>query len=124
MILGASAQVSISGAPAFIVFGVIGLLELIGIWKVFTKAGHPGWACIIPIYNYYTFCKVAGRPGWWVILAFIPLVNIIVGIIVLIDVAKAFGKGTGFGLGLIILGFLFFPILGFGSSRYQGAITR
>ena len=62
--------------------------------------------------------KVAGRPWWWIILCIIPVVNIVVGIIVGIDVAKNFGKGTLFGLGLAFLGFIFFPILGFGDARY------
>jgi hypothetical protein len=81
-------------------------------WKVFAKAGHPGWAAIIPIYNMYVWCKIVGRPGWWVILMLIPLVNIVVAIIVCIDMAKSFGKGAGFGIGLALLGIIFLPILG------------
>ena len=93
---------------------------IIGLWKAFEKAGHPGWAAIIPIYNVYIMTKIAGRPGWWVLLLFIPLLNIAIAIILSIDIAKAFGKGTGFGLGLAFLGFIFWPILGFGDARYQG----
>src|SRR6267142_2679855 len=93
---------------------------MVAIWKVFTKAGRPGWAAIIPIYNMYVWCKIVGRPGWWVILMLIPLVNIIVGIIVCIDMAKSFGKGVGFGIGIALLGIIFLPILGFGSAQYQG----
>lgn len=89
-------------------------------WKMFSKAGQPGWAAIIPILNLYFFCKVAGRPGWWLILMFIPLVNFIIIIILCIDIAKAFGKGVGFGIGLIFLPFIFYPILAFGSAQYQG----
>jgi hypothetical protein len=89
-------------------------------WKVFSKAGQPGWASIIPIYNIYIMCKVAGRPGWWVLLMFIPFVNFIIAIILTIDIAKNFGKGVGFGIGLIFLPFIFLPILGFGSAQYQG----
>ncbi|MFI5401637.1 MAG: DUF5684 domain-containing protein [Planctomycetota bacterium] len=91
-----------------------------GIWKVFTKAGHPGWAAIVPIYNIYVLCKIAGKPGWWVLLYLIPVVSLVVAIIVMIDLAKAFGKGTGFAIGLVFLGFIFFPILGFGSAQYRG----
>jgi Family of unknown function (DUF5684) len=87
---------------------------------VFTKAGRPGWAAIIPIYNMYVWCKIVSRPGWWVILMLIPLVNIIVGIVVCIDMAKSFGKGAGFGIGIALLGIIFLPILGFGSAQYQG----
>lgn len=90
------------------------------IWKVFVKAGQPGWACIIPFYNLYILLKIAGKPGWWLLLFLIPLVNIVISILVLIDVAKAFGKGAGFGLGLTFLGFIFYPILGFGDAQYQG----
>jgi hypothetical protein len=91
------------------------------IWKMFSKAGQPGWAAIIPIYNIYVMCKIAGRPGWWVLLMFIPLVNFIIIIILCIDLAKSFGKGAGFGIGLLLLPFIFYPVLGFGSAQYQGA---
>jgi hypothetical protein len=99
---------------------IIAVLMIAALWKVFSKAGQPGWAAIIPIVNTYFLCKVAGRPGWWVILMFIPIVNLIIWIIVSIDVAKNFGKGIGFGIGLALLGFIFYPILGFGSAQYQG----
>jgi Family of unknown function (DUF5684) len=99
---------------------LIALFVIVAMWKVFTKAGRPGWAAIIPIYNMYVWCKIVGRPGWWVILMLIPLVNIIVGIIVCIDMAKSFGKGVGFGIGIALLGIIFLPILGFGSAQYQG----
>jgi hypothetical protein len=95
-------------------------LMIAACWKIFTKAGQPGWAAIIPIYNWYILCKIVGRPGWWVILLLIPFVNFIIGIILCIDLAKSFGKGVGFGIGLILLGIIFFPILGFGSAQYQG----
>jgi hypothetical protein len=90
-------------------------------WRIFTKAGEPGWASIIPIYNYYVILKIAGRPWWWLLLYFIPIVNFIIFIIVSIDLAKAFGKGGGFAAGLIFLPFIFIPILAFGSATYQGA---
>jgi hypothetical protein len=99
---------------------VFALFIIIAMWKVFTKAGQPGWAAIIPIFNLYILCKVAGRPGWWLLLMLIPFVNFIIMIIVCIDIAKNFGKGAGFGLGLAFLGFIFFPVLGFGSATYQG----
>jgi len=97
------------------------VLIIVGFWKTFTKAGQPGWASIIPIYNLYIMLKIAGRSGWWILLYIIPLVNIIIAIIVSIDIAKAFGKGTAFGVGLAFLGVIFFPILGFGDATYQGA---
>jgi hypothetical protein len=108
-------------SPIFwICYFAIIILLIAAMWKVFSKAGQPGWAAIIPIYNIYVLCKVAGRPGWWLLLMFIPLVNLIIAIILNIDIAKNFGKGVGFGIGLIILPFIFYPILGFGSAQYQG----
>lgn len=89
-----------------------------GIWKTFAKAGQPGWAAIIPVYNVYILLKIANRPWWWLLLMLIPLVNLVIAIIVALDIAKAFGKGTGFGIGLALLGFIFYPILGFGSATY------
>ena len=120
----AQVEYSTEGKPpsplSMIVGLLIALLLIVAIWKVFTKAGQPGWASIIPIYNLYIWCKIVGRPGWWVILMLIPFVNIIVGIILCIDMAKSFGKGAGFGIGLALLGVIFIPILGFGSAQYQG----
>jgi len=83
------------------------------------QAGQPGWGILIPIYNMYLMLKVAGRPGWWLILMFIPVVNIIVGIIITADIARNFGKGIGFVLGLLFLSVIFYPILGFGSAEYR-----
>ena len=95
------------------------IFVIISLWKVFVKAGHPGWGVLIPIYNVYLLLQIAGRPAWWLILYLIPFVNFVVGIIVNIDVAKNFGKDTAFGLGLFFLGFIFYPILAFGSATYQ-----
>jgi hypothetical protein len=115
-----SAAGAAGGAVGGLIGLVVGLLLIVSMWKVFSKAGQPGWAAIIPIYNIYVLCKVAGRPGWWLLLMLIPLVNFIIAIIICIDIAKNFGKGTGFGLGLAILGIIFWPILAFGSAQYQG----
>jgi hypothetical protein len=108
-------------SPVSIIFGLlVALLLIVAMWKVFAKAGQPGWASIIPIYNLYIWCKIVGRPWWWILLMLIPFVNFIVCIILCIDLAKSFGKGVGFGIGLALLGIIFFPILGFGSAQYQG----
>ena len=107
------------GAGMMICWLVLVLLIVIGMWKVFVKAGKPGWAAIVPIYNMIVLLEVAGKPLWWFILLLIPFVNIIVAIIVLIALARNFGKGIGFVLGLLILPFVFWPILGFGDARYQ-----
>jgi hypothetical protein len=103
-----------------IVYIAIIVLEIAALWQVFVKAGHPGWAAIIPIYNYYVILKVVGRPGWWLILYLIPIVNLIVWIIVAVDMAKSFARSTGFAVGLIFLPFIFIPILGFGAGTYAG----
>ena len=102
----------------FIVYGIVVLLMIAAMWKVFAKAGEPGWASIVPIYNYVVWCKIVGRPVWWVVLFFVcaPVVVIILSI----DLAKCFGKGVGFALGMVFLPFIFWPMLGFGSATYQG----
>ncbi|MDA3924718.1 MAG: DUF5684 domain-containing protein [Kiritimatiellae bacterium] len=96
------------------------LLMVIGMWKVFVKAGQPGWAIIVPIYNTIVLIQVAGKPIWWFLLMFIPIVNIVITILLTVEIAKKFGKGGGFAAGLIFLPFIFYPILGFGSAEYQG----
>src|SRR5690242_20250063 len=81
----------------FILFCLVfALLMVVSLWMVFSKAGQPGWAAIIPILNLYFLVKVSGRPGWWILLYLIPIVSIIISILVSLDVAKNFGKGGGF----------------------------
>lgn len=107
------------GAVILLVYLAIVLVVIAGMWKVFTKAGQPGWGVLIPIYNLYLLTQIAGRPGWWLILMLIPLVNFVIAIILSLDIAKNFGKGAGFGIGLALLGCIFYPILGFGDATYQ-----
>ncbi|MBA4031877.1 MAG: signal peptidase I [Planctomyces sp.] len=99
---------------------VLTLIMLIALWKIFTKAGKPGWAAIIPIYNYIVWLEIVGRPLWWVLLFFIPGVNFVVAVIATLDLVKSFGKGVGFAIGVIFLPFIFLPILGFGDAKYLG----
>jgi hypothetical protein len=121
-VVGASVTLTGGGAVFFdLIVLAIAVLAIAGLWKTFSKAGEPGWAAIIPIYNDIVWLKIVGRPIWWIILFFIPFVSIVVYIILAIDMAKAFGKGTGFGVGIIFLPFIFIPILGFGDAQYQGA---
>ena len=108
-----------SGTFLIVILGLT-LVVIAGMWKVFVKAGKPGWACLVPFYNIWVMLQIADRPGWWLILLFIPLVNLIVAILVSVSIANRFGKGTGFGLGLAFLGFIFYPILGFGDAEYLG----
>ena len=93
---------------------------IVGIWKTFEKAGQPGWASIIPIYNMIIMLKIAGKPAWWVLLFFIPFLNVVMAFIAFIALAKSFGKGVGYGIGCVFLGFIFIPMLGFGSAKYIG----
>ena len=105
-----------------LLFGLaIVVVMIAGIWKLFEKAGQPGWAAIVPIYNAYVLLKIIGRPVWWLILFFIPIVSIIMAIIVAIDVAKAFGQSAAFGFFLnFLLGGIGYLILGFGNYQYVG----
>lgn len=117
-----AAAVAFSSSAGFgiliILYIVFVVFEIAAMWKVFTKARRPGWGAIIPFYNSYLYCKIAGRPGWWLLLLFIPLLNFVIAVVLALDFAKAFGKSTGFGIGLCLLSFIFIPILGFGSSAY------
>ena len=108
------------GIGVMICYFAVIILMIAGMWKIFVKAGKPGWAAIVPIYNLVVLLEIVGKPIWWIILMIIPLVNLIVYIIILIELAKRFGKGIGFALGLLFLPFIFFPVLGFGSAQYHG----
>ncbi len=105
--------------PLLIGLGII-VFMIASVWRVFTKAGQPGWACLIPIYQAIVLLKIVGKPAWWFLLMLIPGVGFVIAIIAMLELAKRFGKGAGFGVGLALLGPIFFPILGFGSARYQG----
>lgn len=94
------------------------VLAIVGVWKTFEKAGQPGWGAIIPFYNLYLLVRIAGQPGWWFFLFFIPIVNIVAAIVIAYGVANNFGKGVGFAIGLLLLPFIFYPILGLGGAQY------
>ena len=117
---GGGAMGAVFALVFFLIFLAILVLVIAGYWKMFVKAGHPGWAAIIPIYNSYVLCKIVGRPGWWVILLLIPYLNLIFFIIIMLDLAKSFARGIGFAIGLILLSPIFICILGFGEAEYQG----
>jgi hypothetical protein len=113
----------VTGMVIVVVALVLVLVTIVALWKVFQKAGEPGWAVIVPIYNVVVMLRIAGRPLWWFLLFFIPIVSLIPSIMIPVDIAKRFGKGTGFGLGLAFLPFIFYPILGFGDARVEGVWT-
>ena len=108
------------GMGMLIVQLALSLLMIISVWKVFSKAGQPGWACLVPFYNLYVFLKIAGKPGWWMaIILLVPVANLIFAIMALAGMAKNFGKGGGFVVGLILLPIIFYPMLAFGSAQYR-----
>ncbi len=114
-----------TGSVGFMIVYLIFCLALtvvifIAMWKLYVKAGKPGWACIVPFYSQYCLFDIAMGNGWLFLLSFIPCVNFVVLIICYIKLAKAFGKGTGFGIGLIFLNPIFMMILGFGKATYIG----
>ena len=96
------------------------VIEIVGLWYLFVKAGEPGWAAIIPIYNYLIAIKVAGKPWWYILMFLVPIFDLIFYIIILHGLSKNFGKGSGFTVGLFFFRFIFIPILGFGKSVYIG----
>lgn len=106
----------------WLIYAVLVIILLVAYWKIFEKAGKPGWAAIIPIYNVVVLLEIVGRPTWWVILFFIPFVNFVIAILVILDLAKVFGHGVGFAMGLLFLPFIFMLILAFGSSKYLGPV--
>lgn len=108
------------GIVVMLVELAIAVLVIGGLWKIFAKAGEPGWAAIIPIYSTIVLLKIVGKPAWWFILFLIPGVSFIIWILVAIELAKKFGQSTGYGIGLALLSVIFIPMLGFGSAQYQG----
>lgn len=96
------------------------ILMIVSMWKIFKKAGKPGWASIIPIYNIVVLFQVAGLSPWLILLMFIPFANFVIIFLAYIRLAKAFGKGVGFGLGLLFLNIIFMPILAFSNTEYKG----
>ena len=110
---------TLCGFIGFMIWLAIVVSIIAGFWKVFEKAGKPGWAALIPIYNVIVLIDIAGKPLWWIILMFIPFVNLIVVIIVQLSIAKNFGKSVGYGIGLFLLPVVFYPLLGFSDAVYQ-----
>ena len=99
---------------------VFGAIMLVAMWKIFTKAGEAGWKCLIPIYSTYIDVKIADGNGWKFLLLLIPIVNIVYSIMLTVRLAKSFGKGGGFAVGLLFLAPIFYLILAFGSAQYIG----
>ena len=106
-----------------LIFGIIILaiviVIIVSMWKIFDKAGQPGWAAIVPFYNIFIFTQIIRKPGWWVILMLIPYIGIVWNIWATNLLSKVFGKDTGFTVGMIFLPFIFMPILAFGDAKYM-----
>ena len=134
-----------------VLFSVVGLLIVIaviaGMWLVFQKAGEAGWKSIIPIYNVWVLMEIIGRPGWWVILYFLPavgwglgelldlpeswlaaavvgVVSFVIWVITMVGLAESFDRGIGFAIGLMFLPMLFYPLLGFSDMQYYGPAAK
>ena len=109
----------------FVFLGLFSLAVLvfyiICMWKIFVKAGKPGWAILIPFFNTLVELQILGRPWWFLLLIiFVPVADFVIGIIMIFDTARVFGKSTGFGFGLLFLSFIFIPILAFSDAKYIG----
>jgi len=115
-----------AGIGLIVVWLAVMVFMIISWWIVLKKAGEPGWAILIPVYNFLVILRVAGKPWWWVfalLLAIIPVVGAILLLVVMIlvfhGISTKFGKGAGFTVGLILLSFVFVPILAFGDAKYS-----
>ena len=108
------------GGAFMLIWLAVAVVSIVSLWKIYTKAGQPGWAGIVPIYNIIVLLNIVGRPIWWIVLFCVPFVNFIAFIIIAIDLAKSFGKDIGFAIGMVLLSFIFFPMLAFGDARYLG----
>jgi hypothetical protein len=114
----AAAAAGIIGLMFLFVYFTVALLTVAGQWKVFSKAGRPGWAVLIPFYGPWLLVEIVGKPPMWFFLLLVPCVNIVIGIMLLMELAKCFGKDAAYGLGLAFLCPIFWPMLGFGSAQY------
>ncbi len=103
-----------------VVYLAVAVLGIVAMWKIFEKAGEPGWAAIIPFYNLYVLFKITWGNGWKFLFLLIPIANFVFLIITMVKLAKAFGKSGGFAVGLIFLSVIFYCILAFGDAQYIG----
>ena len=105
-------------------FIIIWVVMVIAHWKIYEKAGKPGWAAIVPIYNIIVLLEIVGKPTWWILLFLVPCVNIVFLVWTTNLLSKSFGQSEGFTVGLLLLGVIFYPILGFGSATYLGPSAK
>ena len=108
------------GTGSFLFIILVAIFYIYVEWRIFEKAGKPGWAVLIPIYSTIVLLEIVGKPWWWILLFLIPGVNIIFAIWMTNLLSLSFGKGVGFTIGLLILSLIFYPILAFSNAEYQG----
>ena len=111
-------------ATTFVLYLIVAIIMIVSLWKIFLKANKPGWASIIPFYNVIVELEIIGKPWWWLLLLFIPIVNVVIAIMMTYYLAKCFGKGAGFTVGLIIIPIIFYPILAFGDAEYVKPVAE
>lgn len=117
----AAAATAVTLLMMTLLISAILIVIVVSAWKVYTKAGRPGWASLVPIYSQWVMAEIGGKPGWWALLMFIPIVNIVISLLISLGVARNFGKSDVFGIfGLWLFSVIGFPILGFGSATYRG----
>ena len=119
-----SASAGGMGIVGLIIYLAVIVLLIVSGWKINVKAGKPGWAVLVPIYGTLVNLEIIGKPAWWIVLFFVPIVSVVIVFVISIEMAKVFGKGAGFGIGLVFLPFVFYPMLAFGSAQYKGVPAK
>jgi hypothetical protein len=117
---GGGGGAALGGLFLLLLYLAVLVAMIAGMWKTFEKAGEPGWAAIVPLYNAWVLVRISGKEPLWFVLLFIPCLNILAAIVVSVAVAERFVKTAAFGFGLALLPFVFYPMLGFGDDEYQG----
>lgn len=114
-----------AGALVVVVLSlVLAVVMIASLWKLFEKADKPGWAAIVPIYNFIVMLEIVGRPVWWILLLFVPFVNIVIEIMLMLDFAKAYGKSAGYGVLMIFFPYIMYPVLAFSKdTQYHGPVV-
>jgi hypothetical protein len=114
-------------AAFWVILLIFAALIIVAMWRIFTKAGKPGWAAIVPIYNVIVLLQIINRPLWWVLSLFAGVIPVIGGLVAFffslvmaIDLAKSFGKNVGFGVLLALVPVVGYPMLAFGNAQYVG----
>lgn len=98
---------------------IVAVIMIAAMWRIFTKAGRPGWAALVPIYNSLQTIWTAGKPWWWLLMFLIPIVNVVFAVMLAYNLAKAFGKGVGYTLLILFLPIIGYPMLAWGDAKYR-----